>query len=370
MRQYDSGDSWLRKALSPPVLDPVHQFSAMMPHWKEVSDPDLIAARPLVSVLMLAYNHSAFIAQAIDGVVLQKTEFRVELVIGVDQSADNTLDIVLAYQKRYPQLIRILVPEERLGALRNLLLTLGACRGKYVAVCEGDDYWTHPEKVTRQVDILEKDPNLAGCFHECYCLNQATGARRLIIGGRTIDPRPDTASLIREKNIPTLSMLFRNCISIPELAHLARNLVQCDYVISLLVSEHGRWQYLPEPMAVFRAHSGGVWSSLSEVEMRREQLRFMDALASSNRYPALRHLTLAVRRNIRRQLGIALAKEDHWVQSLHQYRRSIGPKGFLENTRVGSLDYWRVLARSLADHVCLEFPLPFMRKKLARRQGN
>jgi glycosyltransferase involved in cell wall biosynthesis len=361
--------SSLKRGCCPPVPD-LLIFCDMTAYRKEVSDPALMQRTPVVSVSMVSYNHSAFIAEAIEGVAMQKAEFPIELVVGVDQSPDNTLEIVLRYQKLYPQLVRVLVAEQRMGAHKNALSTLGACRGEYIALCDGDDHWIHPGKLAKQVDALEKDSSLAGCFHDCYFLNQRTGRKELALENRKIDPRPDTASIIRENNIASCTTLFRNCISISELGRLTQDLLQMDRVLWLLVSEHGPLQYLAEPMAVHLTHDGGIWSSLSEVEVRRQQLRFIYALMATNRYPALRGLLLAVRRNKHRRLSMALAAEYSFLKSLYHYGLSIGSKRALRGTQVKASIYWRILARSASSRVGLEAPLASFWKKLAQPKTN
>src|SRR3712207_1086613 len=100
-----------------------------------------------VSVLMLAYNHEKFIAQALDSALMQQVNFDYEIVIGEDCSTDNTRDILIRYQKEYPHRIRLLLPEKNLGMHDNLIQTFKACRGDYIAFLEGDDYWTSPNKL-------------------------------------------------------------------------------------------------------------------------------------------------------------------------------------------------------------------------------
>ena len=95
-----------------------------------------------VSVCMITYNHERFIAQAIESVLMQETDFRVELVIGEDCSTDGTRAIVREFGERFPERIRLLLPEHNLGMMPNFVATLSACRGQYVALLEGDDYWT------------------------------------------------------------------------------------------------------------------------------------------------------------------------------------------------------------------------------------
>ena len=110
---------------------------------------------PCVSVFMLAYNHEKYIAEAIESVLMQKTNFDFEIVIGEDYSTDNTRQIILGYQKKYPGKFKLLLHEKNIGAMANQMAVFGACTGKYIAMCEGDDYWTDPLKLQKQVDFLE-----------------------------------------------------------------------------------------------------------------------------------------------------------------------------------------------------------------------
>jgi glycosyltransferase involved in cell wall biosynthesis len=110
---------------------------------------------PLVSVKMITYNHAPFIAKAIEGVLQQKTTFPFELVIGEDCSTDGTREIVFEYQKKYPDIIRVITSDMNVGMKKNGYRTSKACRGKYIAYCEGDDYWHHPDKMEKQADYLE-----------------------------------------------------------------------------------------------------------------------------------------------------------------------------------------------------------------------
>jgi hypothetical protein len=111
---------------------------------------------PFASVKMQAYNHEPYIAQAIEGVINQKTAFPFELVIGEDCSTDKTRQIVFGYQEKYPKVIKVITSNNNVGAFKNCLRSEKACRGKYIAYCEGDDYWHHPLKLQMQVDFLER----------------------------------------------------------------------------------------------------------------------------------------------------------------------------------------------------------------------
>ncbi len=130
----------------------------------EISDKSMLVKEPLVSIKMTTYNHASQIAQAIEGVLQQETNFPFELVIGEDCSTDGTRDIVLEYQKKHPDIIRVITSNRNVGAKKNGFRIEKACRGKYVAFCEGDDYWYHMQKLQKQVDYLESHPE-SGLVH-------------------------------------------------------------------------------------------------------------------------------------------------------------------------------------------------------------
>jgi len=115
---------------------------------------------------MITYNHASYIAKAIEGVLAQRVGFPIELVIGEDCSIDGTRDIVLAYQSKHPDVIRIISSDTNVGMKKNNYRTMKACRGKYVAFCEGDDYWHHSGKLQQQTDYMERHPDCGLIFSD------------------------------------------------------------------------------------------------------------------------------------------------------------------------------------------------------------
>ena len=116
---------------------------------------------------MITYNHENYIAEAIEGVMMQKTNFPIELIIGEDCSTDKTRKICQSYQTKYPDKIKLLLPDTNLGMMRNLVETFQASKSEYIAICEGDDYWTDPNKLQMQVDFLEQNEDF-GIVHTNY----------------------------------------------------------------------------------------------------------------------------------------------------------------------------------------------------------
>src|SRR5256885_7265379 len=126
-----------------------------------------------VSVLVTTYNHERYVAQALDSVLMQKTDFEYEINIGEDCSIDRTRSIALDFQRRNPGKIRLLLPAENLGngANRIFARSFELARGKYIAILDGDDYWTSPVKLQKQVDFLDAHPECALCFHNATVIH-------------------------------------------------------------------------------------------------------------------------------------------------------------------------------------------------------
>ena len=125
-----------------------------------------------LSVAMITYNHERFIRQAIESVLDQKVNFDFEIVIGEDCSTDSTRTIVAELQQQYPDRIVALMRPHNLGAMRNLQETLAACKGQYVALLEGDDYWTSQHKLQKQVDFLDARPDCAISCHRAQFIDE------------------------------------------------------------------------------------------------------------------------------------------------------------------------------------------------------
>lgn len=135
----------------------------------ETSDPEKLCKNPVVSVHMITYNHEPYIRQAIEGVMMQKTDFEFELIIGEDCSTDKTREICFEYQKKYPDKIRVLWWHENLyrnphPAGGNARRVTAHCRGEFIAFCEGDDYWVDHLKLQKQVDVMRQNDSVGLCF--------------------------------------------------------------------------------------------------------------------------------------------------------------------------------------------------------------
>lgn len=128
---------------------------------EETSDATKLCERPLVSVVMITYKHERYLKDAIDGVLMQQTDFDYELLIGNDASPDRTREICLDYQRRYPEKVRVLWAAENVKVGANIRRCHARCRGDYIAYCEGDDFWTDPRKLQKQIDAIRRTDAVA-----------------------------------------------------------------------------------------------------------------------------------------------------------------------------------------------------------------
>lgn len=235
----------------------------------------------LVSVWMAAYNHESFIEKAIDGVLMQQTDFDVEIVVGEDCSTDSTRKILLDYSKKYPGKFKLFLPEKNLGMIPMFKATYPLCTGKYVAWLDGDDYWTDPLKLQRQVNFLESHPDFVMCFHTVSVVDQIDNES--YVKPRPIYINPDDSlslsHLCYNNPVSTSSVLYRNVLP-RELPDGFYDLIYPDLAFHFLLAEKGKIQYLPYNWGVYRIHHGGEWSGKSKYSQYRNLWQFYRQLDS------------------------------------------------------------------------------------------
>jgi glycosyltransferase involved in cell wall biosynthesis len=215
-----------------------------------------------VSICMVAYNHERFIAQAIESVMMQIADFDYELVIGEDKSTDTTREICLAYQAQYPDKIRVLTPEVNLGMMRNFAQTYAACTGEYVALLDGDDYWTSPTKLQTQVTALDANSDYTMCFTRAACFNNETNE---VLYYLPLKPREDVTiyDFLQYNPFATCTVMLRKT-SFQRVPDWFDNLKIGDWVIYIVTAQHGPAIYIPEITAWYRLHGGSVHSHLDQ----------------------------------------------------------------------------------------------------------
>jgi glycosyltransferase involved in cell wall biosynthesis len=227
-------------------------------------------------VSLITCNHEPYIGRAVESVLEQRTAFDFEVLVGEDGSTDRTRSLLEALRGRYPQTLTLLPPSPKLGGSANLARTLAACRGQYIALLEGDDYWTSPAKLQKQADFLDGRPECAMVFHDVRVVEESPPApgcapdvarvrhqlaRQAAAGHDTI--ALDT--LLRECVVPTGSVMFRRA-SCPPIPDWYRRSVIGDWPLQALTAEHGSIGYINEVLGVYRVHDQGVSWSRSPLE--------------------------------------------------------------------------------------------------------
>lgn len=215
--------------------------------------------KPMVSVCMLTYNHEEFIAEAIEGVAKQKCPFRIELVIGDDCSTDGTSWIIVELANKYPGLIKLLKRPTNLGLSENFRDALNNCTGRYIAICEGDDYWTDPQKVAKQVEFMEANPDYSMHFHNSEMIYMDRSHPSELTTGPTATDYSFQDFLERRLVVGTQSMLFRR----DALPILPNHFIVFDWVLFLIISHNGKVRFANEVMSVYRKHDDNWTNNFS-----------------------------------------------------------------------------------------------------------
>lgn len=214
---------------------------------------------PVVTICCTTYNQEKYISECIDSFLIQKVDFGIEILIHDDASTDNTTSIVREYECRYPDLIKVIYQTKNQYS-KGIRITkeylFPKAKGKYIAICEGDDYWTDPYKLQKQVDMMEQHPEYSMCAH----------AANILMCGKFDESKIDkheltTEDIIKEDwGIMTASILFRkDMLEMPDWYGKIKN---GDYGLQLLLSLKGNIGYLPDNMSVYRQHLGGVSATL------------------------------------------------------------------------------------------------------------
>ena len=228
--------------------------------------PDIV-----VSVCCSVFNHEKFIVKALDGFLMQKTNFKIEILINDDCSEDNTVSILKDYNNRYPGFFDITFQTENQyskGVKPFSQMLFPKVKGKYIALCEGDDYWSDPNKLQKQVDFLEKNLNYSFCFHKCRIVDENDTE----FESKTFDhleAKDYVGSELLEKwSIPTASVLFRSEF-INQIQKRAKTpgYLYGDTPMFLTLLENGKARCLVDNMSAYRIHKGGISRSMNKKNM-------------------------------------------------------------------------------------------------------
>src|SRR5438094_5921795 len=230
-----------------------------------------------VSVLLSTYNQEKYIAQALESVLMQETDFDYEIVILEDCSTDATREIVLAYQKRHPDKIRLRLAARNERSNKPFAEEFQAAAGRYIAMNDGDDYWTSPKKLQKQVEFLDAHPECALCFHNALRIyedeNRAPFPQNFA-GQKRIFALED---IWRSNFIAGCAAMFRKD-ALGQLPEWYYTMSYGDWPLYILCAQHGKIGYIDEILGVYRIHREGLWSRLDAIQKLEGLIAFYETM--------------------------------------------------------------------------------------------
>jgi len=269
-----------------------------------------------VAVVILTYNHEKFIGQAVESILQQKTTFPVEILIFEDGSTDRTLEIANEWQQRFPENITVFSPATNQGIRKNVLRVFAELKSDYIAILDGDDFWSFPEKLQRQVDFLETHPEFNGAFHDAEIVQIDEAEKQLFTNKRFYSQnfaynelQFPTDIISREVTMPSSSALLRKSA----MKYIDKSLLTDNYsllwkIVCMMV-KYSRFYYFNEPWSVYRNHTGGI-SKRDDVAFHLSHINFLKKLLHDDFY---KDYPYAVHKAISHEYQVIL-NENHALQ--------------------------------------------------------
>ncbi len=237
----------------PAIILCSHEFRESVPH---------------VTVIMVTYNHSQFIGQAIESVLKQVTRFKYEILVGDDCSTDDTLDICEKYRKDFPDRICIVSADKNVGVFRNWARLWCRARGVYIADCDGDDYWHSSDKLEKQTSFMEENKSCSISFHDCDSVTHETGESRAYFQAPVPQFYPLSAML--KTSLPHCTVFYRRDI-LPFLPCWMEGLYPGDWLLFILFSLQGYVCHIDGLKSIHRRHDSSTWTPVPSIEKMNRQ---------------------------------------------------------------------------------------------------
>ena len=247
-----------------------------------------------INVIVTSYNHEKYITQCMESVLSQTGDFQMEVIVSDDCSIDNTRSILQQFQQKYPEIISLLPPGPNLGVTKNLKRCLDACSGDYIAICEGDDYWTDESKLQKQMTLLETRRDYSMCFSAMMIYYEDK---------KVLEPFVDqlllkkdvltTEDLIENNYIGNFSCCMYRTEVIKKLQGGIFDLFTVDWMFNMACSQFGKIGFIHNSMSIYRKHSKGAWAGKTELE---NLYRLLPLINSYNKFLGYKYNTLFLKR--------------------------------------------------------------------------
>ncbi|MEE9319493.1 MAG: glycosyltransferase [Granulosicoccus sp.] len=233
-----------------------------------------------LSVSIVTFQEVAYIRQALDSVLQQQTEFPFDIIVGDDASTDGTRKVLQEILQQHPKKIQLLLPDNNHGdsGLSNFMATLDASKSEYVAFLDGDDYWTDPDKLQRQVDFLDEHRECALCCHRVKHLSD-DGFIELSVNPATRKEVYDVGALLMQNFAPKISTVVRrSAIRQLPLWYRTTKIASADWVFNILAGRCGKIGFIDTPMAVHRKRDNGLSAAYGAEKMLSDKLKAINEL--------------------------------------------------------------------------------------------
>lgn len=296
---YDNAENHCRAGLKRTPSKSLHRLLDHVRHHKRWREYKLARKSQFansgianISVMLITYNHEKYIAQALDSILMQETEYEFEIIVIEDCSTDKTRDVIMEYVAKYPGKIKTFFNPTNIGTLdppQQKVTYEGFKRlsGDYFAILEGDDYWSSPHKLQKQISFLENNPSYIACAHNTIKKYEdgSKPPHRFLYWENTKDVHT-VDDFIIYSFFHTSSIVYRNCFQ-GEPPVFFRSKWSCDIFLNIYFAHHGNIKYFDDDMSVYRAHSNGLYSTMSKI---KGDLFNIDGLRNYNRWLGYRYL--------------------------------------------------------------------------------
>lgn len=261
--------------------------------------------KPLVSICSITFNHAPYIKECLEGFLMQQCDFNFEILIHDDASTDATADIIREFQGKYPQLIKPILQKENQWSqgIRNIQskFNFSRAKGKYIALCEGDDYWTDPLKLQKQVDFLEQNPDYQMCFSSCELVKEknVTSTFKPINNSREYSD----LEILTDWIVPTASILYKNNLGLESEITKSPKVFFGDIFIFLINANKGKVFGFKDKMTAYRLHNDSMTNakkSINYYERLLNHLIYLGEIYEGKYYPHVqKHIKEQAYKNFR-----------------------------------------------------------------------
>ncbi len=279
--------------------------------------------KPMVSVFCLVYNHEKYLRDCLESILMQKCSFDYEIVVGEDCSNDASRAILKEYDKKYPGRFKLLLHENNIGAMQNQILVLKNCTGKFIAMCEGDDYWTDPYKLQQQVNFLEANPEYVLTHHDASVIDE--NGKHLRNSKLPSYSKKDFegSELQRDVSLATLTLCFRNIFLNNEFDF--PNVVNGDLALISILGLYGKGKYMEGIQnACYRVHSGGIWSQTSRIRQNTAKYETFQEMSSYYFRLGNKELGVYYRKRLKQQFKVIFLyyiKNRNFKEAIRYFRK-------------------------------------------------